>query len=471
MEYYTRYRHGGKPQTVVDEFGAALAEALARVARESARRAGDGESAEADALRRGAQSALQYADRMRGLSKLMAKEAPDAKSGREAVHAFANVIHDTGAVAIVRSAAATPSGSAGGTTWHWDWDFFKEWVPDLAEKAGALGDALGNPVFSGIAAALWDVELLTKAFTHDPNQKPKVGLVDGALDPVLDRLGRTEGRLDALGDALTGLGRSVAELGDTMGRVRQEVDAIESKADTLGRLLGTTLMGKPWQVDPRVTMTEPNAVPERGVKEELHGIEALLDTLFRVLTGGAHGPAPGEGPGGGPGGGPGAGPGGGGAGPGAGVPWPPSGPFIADDPDPPLVTPAPEPPPRPRLDPRLKKIYVYEQGVMTPTAVSDERTVNVRTSAFDLSGWLDLDGLRAGDAVEVDVLVGVAGRPPRLYARTRFDGPGLHGFAEFARGQNYLSGDDVRIVMRQVASADAFATPRDIGYQFVVESR
>jgi hypothetical protein len=456
---------------VVDEFGAALAEILTRVAQESARSAGDRETAEAEALRRGAQSALQYADRMRGSSKLLAKEAPDAKSGREAINALANVIHDTGAAAIVRSAAAPPAASVGGVTWRWDWDFFKDWLPDLAEKAGSLGDALGNPLFSGIAAALWDVELLTKAFTHDPNEKPKVGLADGALDPVLDRLGRTEGRLDALGDALTALGRSATEVGDDMRRVRQEVDAIESKADTLGRLLGTTLMGKPWVVDPRVTVTEPNAVPDRGIKEELHGIEALLDALYRVLTGGAHGPVPGGGPGGGAGPGGGGGGAGPGAGPGAGVPWPPSGPFIADDPDPPLVTPVPEPPPRPRLDPRLKKIYVYEQGVMTPTAASDERSVDVRTPAFDLSGWLDLGELRAGDAVEVDVLVGVAGRPRRLYARTRFDGPGLHGFAAFARGQNYLSGDDVRIVMRQVASADAFATLRDVGYQFVVESR
>jgi hypothetical protein len=152
-------------------------------------------------------------------------------------------------------------------------------------------------------------------------------------------------------------------------------------------------------------------------------------------------------------------------------PWPPQGPFIAEDEEPPIVVPPSTPTPIPRLDPRLKRIYVYEQGVFTPRAPTDERTIRVRTRAFDLSGWLDLSALRAGDVVTTEILVSVAGRPHRLFHRVRFDTSGLKVFADLAAGQNYVSGDDIRLVVRQDISSDGFATPIDIPYQFVVESR
>src|SRR5262249_46246529 len=122
-------------------------------------------------------------------------------------------------------------------------------------------------------------------------------------------------------------------------------------------------------------------------------------------------------------------------------------------------------------DPRLKKIFVYTENVFAALNETDKRTISVQTPAFDLSGWLDLSRLRAGDVFETEVLVSLANRPSVSFARTRFDSPGLYCFADIAKGQNYISGKRVDIVLQQTASTDNFATTVEIAYQFVVESQ
>lgn len=343
-------------------------------------------------------------------------------------------------------------------------DTVKDQLPNLAEKLEVLGDVLvealreTNPlidvVMKGIGVILRDLGLaweLGDAGAADEQ--------DG--EPPVNPFDEIRSRLDGFDAAL-------GELGSRLKGVQREAANIEAKNDKLGELLGRTLVGEAWVVDPTTTVTGPPKVPPIAVKEEMHGIERALAALQALLDGNAVGPAgglPPVGPRANPN--PGAAPGGGAV----PRPWPPQGPFIAEDEDPPIVLPPADPPPIPRLDPRLKRIYVYEQGVFAPAAAGERRVVRVRTKAFDLSGWLDLTALRPGDVVTTEILVSVAGRRHRLFRRTAFGTPGLKSFADMASGTNYISGDDVRIVLRQDASADGFAAPIDIPYQFVVESR
>jgi hypothetical protein len=125
---------------------------------------------------------------------------------------------------------------------------------------------------------------------------------------------------------------------------------------------------------------------------------------------------------------------------------------------------------KPLIDERLKKIFVYAEDRFAPTSTNQRRTIDVRTAAFDLSGWIDLSDLRPGDVVEVTTSVSVAGRRRQL-DRHRFDRPMLLPFADIARGLQTISGSDVRIQIRQPLSADNFGSPIELGYQFIVESQ
>lgn len=138
----------------------------------------------------------------------------------------------------------------------------------------------------------------------------------------------------------------------------------------------------------------------------------------------------------------------------------------------------------------LKRIYVYDEGVFrAPTARAVHR-VKVRAKAFDLAGWIDLDDMRVGDVVRVDVHVllpvGVGGRRKRRrYRRRTFrgvgsapgrrarrsdTGRGLHSLQDIC-GPTILVGDAIDIDIRQLSSASGYPSPLGIGYQFVVESR
>lgn len=119
-----------------------------------------------------------------------------------------------------------------------------------------------------------------------------------------------------------------------------------------------------------------------------------------------------------------------------------------------------------------KKIYVYEEGTFSARDGADTREVVIETAAFDVSGWLDLSELRAGDAVTVAVWVRVDGRE-RRFSSTQFQGgpdSRLLYFREFV-GESELVGTWIKVMLAQPTSADSFSTAIPIGYQFVVESQ
>jgi hypothetical protein len=210
-----------------------------------------------------------------------------------------------------------------------------------------------------------------------------------------------------------------------------ELKKIELKADALGSLLGHTLVGVRWVVDPSEPGFTSNKLPPRDIKAELHDIEKRLIENCEIIEN-----PPDDGNGNGDGG--------------------------HDEPNQAL---------RPVLrDRRLKKIYVYAENTFAPKTSAERRRIRVRTPAFDISGWLDLTHLRPGDVVEVDVRVSFANRRDVLFVRTAFNKGRLVPFADLATGHNYLSGSNLLIVLRQKASADKFATPVEMAYQFVVES-
>ena len=131
----------------------------------------------------------------------------------------------------------------------------------------------------------------------------------------------------------------------------------------------------------------------------------------------------------------------------------------------------------------VKKIYVAREGTFAAAATGDSETIEVRsqaapptvsvTPAFDLSGWLDLSELRDGDTVSVRVDAEFAGRPRVRFAETSFSDvqpSPLKHWRDFAGGVEQVVGTSVDVTLAQAQSADGFATPVTIGYQFIVES-
>jgi hypothetical protein len=304
---------------------------------------------------------------------------------------------------------------------------------DIADKLNDIGAAIPviGPVFAGLAAIVRDIGIFARLVGDISGGDEAAEQVEKKFDFALQRL------VDlGLGQERLGAGQSI--ITEIVQRIDRETTDIERKVLELAQLLGSTLVGMPWNVDPNRITTVPNEVPRRDVKQELHDIEAILRLLYSIVVGQALPPA------------------GGITRPGGGIPGI-SVPVIPDQP--------------PLLDGRLKKIFVFEQDVFRPMSANDVRVVSVRTPAFDLSGFADLTQLRAGDVVEIESAVSLAGRPHRLFDRQRFDGPRLVTLADFARGENRLSGTDVRVTFRQPQSRDAFATPIEVPYQFVVESQ
>lgn len=372
---------------------------------------------------------------------------------------FANIVHDANLAQVNEAHAAAPKANEkkfdiqrGG----WSLKVGKE----FAEKFEKAFEATKNPILEPLAKLVNLIIVLMKdlGLVGEVAEEPAVNEIAKEVELKLDRIiadaakivGATDGLKhgqDGINDGINGLSQSeahiasVTELTQTLvEEIWREVNRIESKADTLGSLLGQTLMSDPWIVDPQHTGGHVNRTPQRGVKEELHGIEDLLNLIVKLLGPITVDPIPKD-------------------------PPPP------DQPEDALTLPPPPPVRLPVLaDPRLKKIFVYRRGRFTPTTGRRRRTIRVRTPAFDVSGWLDLTNLRPGDVIEVDVRVSVAGNKDLLYRRTRFDAPALLAMSDFAGGNNYLSGDDLSFVIKQTKSADAFATPIDLGYQFVVES-
>jgi hypothetical protein len=121
-------------------------------------------------------------------------------------------------------------------------------------------------------------------------------------------------------------------------------------------------------------------------------------------------------------------------------------------------------------DTRLKKIYIYADGVFTPQSTTDYRTVRVRTDAFDLTGWIDFTHALPSDMFQTEVRVTMAHSSDILLQRTQFSS-GTLAMMHQMTGASYISGNFVDVVIRQTHSTDNFVTKIPIAYQFTVESR
>ncbi|MGH9371164.1 MAG: hypothetical protein ACRD15_06500 [Vicinamibacterales bacterium] len=349
---------------------------------------------------------------------------------------LANVIADSGFVTAADAREQIPTADEAKFDQGLTGKLVEE-ASDIADKLNDIGAAIPviGRVFAGLAAIVRDIGIFARLVGGISGGDEAAEQVEKKLDFALQRL------VDLL-DGQERLGGGQSIITEIVQRIDRETTDIERKVLELAQLLGSTLVGMPWNVDPNRITTTPNEVPSRDVKQELHDIEAILRALYLIVVGQALPPPGGITPPGGSGGG--------------GIPGI-SVPVIPDRP--------------PLLDGRLKKIFVFEQDVFRPASANDLRVVAVRTPAFDLSGFVDLTQLRAGDIVEIETAVSVAGRPHRLFDRQRFDRPRLVTLADFARGENRLSGTDIRVTLRQPQSGDGFATPVEVTYQFVVESQ
>ena len=320
--------------------------------------------------------------------------------------------------------------------------YYKTANPSVSVEAGVGVDVSINfgEAISGIAQA---IDAIAQWFG--------VGATGGDQTTLIDILARLELLHQEQLEEFEKIKEDIQEAIDKGNEIKRETATIEQKAVRLGNYLGETLVGEPWPVHPMST-TQPK-IPDKSIKDEMHDVEALLANMYYILTGSPfdpNGPVPG-----GP----------------TPIPWGPHGPFIADNPDPIVIPPDAPRPPMPRLDQRLKKIYVYEEGVFEPQSANDEKIIHIKTDAFDLSGWLDLSQLRSGDRVLSELYVAVAGQAYQLFDHREFRQPGLWTLGDFARGETRLSGSDFRIVIKQPSSQDGFVTPIRIAYQFVVESQ
>lgn len=300
------------------------------------------------------------------------------------------------------------------------------------------------------------------------------------------RMEEMERKLEALGETLkTKLDNLATGLGSTLrgepywiepdeqatsdridwrrSGVINQIELLRKKLDNLATILGESLYGEGFDIEPQATVTSPVGEPAYDpIKPEIRQLEAEVKIIREKLEEILRRLAP---PDGAPVGGPGGVPAGG---------LPP----IVERPDVPWF---------PKDGQTVeyyeyvvqqlavtKKIYVYREGTFMATDEYDTEEVHVTTDAFDLSGWIDLTEMRQGDEVTVSVDVSVAEGPFRTWSSTVFQGVqvrGLKYFTEFAHGLEQLVGTDVKIRIAQTRSADAYATPIPIYYQFVVESQ
>lgn len=466
LRFYTELRYPGTADEIIDGFCRRLESLLARLSTDlKSDRYGEfgGHTRPvAEALATAADRAPAHIKVFQALS---GKATDDPEVNRILGNIVANVVSDANFAGIADARLEMPAAHEAKFDQGLGGKLIEE-ASDIAEKIEVLVEGLAKVIageasepFDGagkiLGAIIRDIGLIGK-LAYGISGGDEVGQqLEKKLEAIFPRL-------DGLATGQTSILERIREVDRTTTATNSEVEILEKKLDTLGRLLGGTLVSEPWVVDPRTTVTAPNRVPARGVKEELHCIEDLLKSLYRRLIGEAfecdvplstrpRTPAPAS------------------PAPASPVVESPVAPGSPPSGSPPASPPPPPPPPV--LDARLKKIYVYEEDVFAPVSASDERIVPVRTAAFDLSGWLDLTQLRSNDAVEVELLVSVAGSPYRQFARTSFRDPALYHFSEFAKGENKVSGNDVVVVIRQPQSSDDFATATEIGYQLVVESQ
>lgn len=432
LSFYTELRHSGTAEEIIKRFAGSTRALLKRLG-DDLREGGTGEfSGGAQQLRAPLAAAAERAARHVDFFESLVASVPEA-AGPAVRNVIANVVEDANFSEVAQAHVDTPKAKEG--------KFDQERGAGIVNLLGEIGDKVVDvgglvPGIGGLVLKIIGVLLKDAGIVGKLIAKPARNEVGEQLEKKLDFIiPGVEALKAGQGDLKDGQRR----ISDAVRDVDSEVRRIERKADTLGELLGKTLVGEPWIVDPFRTVTGPNKTPAKGVKEELHDIEDLLNLILNLLR-----PVITDGP----------------------VFPPPPPRIIVRNVEKPTVPPTPV-----LTDGRLKKIFVYAENTFAAQSRSDRRVVRVQTGAFDLSGWLDLSRLRPGDRVETQIRVSFAGRRNLLFARTRFDTPGLKSFADLANGLNYLSGNSIDIVLRQTASADDFATPVEMAYQFVVESQ
>jgi hypothetical protein len=434
LTYYTEPRFAGPPEEVISGFAAAARALFVRLAEDLRAEpktrftppAHPTQEALADGLAR-AMGHVDELERVAGTDSLAAEDA------RVAANVVANVFTDANFMAIAEAHATSPRAPEG------KFDVLlgskiTGSVNDMADKLWQIADLISELVPGASAVIALIAILLRDLGIFGPELSgPSVVQIGEQLENKLEDV---IPKVDGLTQSSQRIEHTVTDTDERTRQIQQELERVEGKADNLGDLLGRTLVGEGWIVDPLRTRDRPNKVPARDVKQELHDLERILIHIDDKLDQ----PPPDNGNGNG------------------------NGKNGHDHPrgtdHRPVV-----------LDTRLKKIFVWAEGLFAPTGARDQRRIRVKTPAFDLSGWLDLSRLRTGDVVEAQIRVSLAGRRDVLFARTRLDRPELVHFAELARGGEWIPGSNVLIVLRQPKSADDFATPIELAYQFVVESQ
>ena len=133
---------------------------------------------------------------------------------------------------------------------------------------------------------------------------------------------------------------------------------------------------------------------------------------------------------------------------------------------------ATQPTPPARLDKRLKKIFVYDEGTFVLHNAAEIKKLVIKTPAFDVAGWIDLSKMApGGDELFTEVRVSFANRTNVLYRRVVFSGPQLITLGDITNGNDYLSGTHIEVWFQQTKSHDNYAKPVEYAYQFVVESQ
>ncbi|MBS8226709.1 hypothetical protein [Vannielia litorea] len=292
-----------------------------------------------------------------------------------------------------------------------------------AERIPPVDGPVEEPELSGsVLWFLWDIERKLEylwARVHG-GDFPRAGADKLITDPRDD----TENRGNSIG---------------------KELDDLRLQIDCLTKLLGRTLYNTEWDCLGSIAPPPPappegelhpvgpdglrheRAIPPVSIKDEIHELERLIVWIINIF----HPPE-----------------------------WPPEWP--------PGWPPPEEPPEDPVILADLKRIMVYEEGVFEARPGNDEETVEVRSAAFDLAGWVDLTELVDGQAVAVEMHVLLPGGVRRLYRQGLFSGAaqaGLYALGDII-GPNIVVGNAIDIVMRQTSGP-----PLDVPYQFVIETQ
>lgn len=348
LSFYTELRYPGSAEEIVSSFASATRELLRRLADDlrSERRGefGGGNEGVLGALAVAADRLVGHV----GVLEEVVLGAPAEESGYVLRNVVANVVSDANFTDVARGHVGSPKqqeakfdqGKGGAIL---------DSMPDIADKANDIGEAIGEafpPVKAGLGIAaiiLRDIGIIGKLAAEESGGNEATKQLEGKLDRALPQI-------DGLVGGQQGITSGIQRVEGTLDQTRREVFKIEQKADTLGDLLGKTLVGEGWIVDPLRTRTGPNRIPGRSVKDELHDVERLIREIIDRLGPVTDGPVP--------------------------PPPPPEEPPFDEPRQPP-----PEEPPPVLEDWRLKKIFVYAENVFAPTSRTERRTISVRT------GW------------------------------------------------------------------------------------